>query len=268
MKKIILLCMSVMMTVFIVACDVSNIQPNSDIGDLNAMDHYETNPNQSGQHEEQIHVGTPLFQNKEFFNIDELIAWIQTEDIENFQDGRYNNGISSLRDRGKVLIPYFANLNMPSPRIEVFPDSFHPDGSTVIGFYYYVGEETIVIPIEEMKSSSLERALNEGMDAYLKVQYGIENAVSPIITMEIETNEVRASIFSNEHTITNGSHFRNGRTWEVSYAIVEDIDSTGRSVNWAILLTDDFEIRMIQSNDNLSEDYLNNLSLHTITINN
>ena len=95
MKKIFAVCIVATFLACISACGYSGNHVDGNNGDVDAMDYNGTNSNQSShQHEERIHAGTPLYQNMEFFNVDELIAWIQTEDIENFQEGRYNNGIS------------------------------------------------------------------------------------------------------------------------------------------------------------------------------
>ena len=273
MKKILSVLIIALLVVGITGCAGDSILPSgNNVGDEDAMNQNEISSGSIGQDKGQIHSGTPLYQNKEFFNIEDLIEWIQTEDIENFQDGRYKNGILSLRNRGEVLFPSFHDPNMPSPRIEIFPDNFHPDGHTVIGFFYYIGDEMIVIPVKEMNSSHLNLAISEGIGGYLTAQYGVEYARSPIFQAEIEINEIAASEISEislERTEIRGSaNNRNETAQEISYAMTRTSGAIGSGVDWAIFLADEFEVRIIQHNDEWNSRYLNELSLHTITLNN
>jgi len=73
---------------------------------------------------------------------------------------------------------------------------------------------------------------------------------------------------SENNVATNERHSRNERRQNISYAMVETIDSADTNIEWAILLADEFEVRVIQHNDEWNEDYLNNLSFSIITLSN
>ena len=93
-------------------------------------------------------AGTPK-PNPEFTNDKELKEWIKNVSIEDFEGGQYSKGLSSLRDCGKLLMPYFKDIDEFLLRIEIFPDTFHPSGKTAMGFYYYMRTKTVLVWVNE-----------------------------------------------------------------------------------------------------------------------
>ena len=108
MKKIIV-CSIVLLVIGGILFSHDNIYQQNKMNSLQALIY----------NEKSINYGPPLYENKDFLSIDELIEWIETENIETFQDGRYKNTISLLREQGEILIPSFTDVNMPSRIIEL-----------------------------------------------------------------------------------------------------------------------------------------------------
>ena len=68
-------------------------QKNENTGDVSMVTQNDINANSS----------IPKYQTIRFDNVSDLIEWIKNGEIENFQEGRYKNGISLLREHGKIL---------------------------------------------------------------------------------------------------------------------------------------------------------------------
>lgn len=104
-------------------------------------------------------------------SVEKLIHFIQTVDIDNFQDGAYKNGISSLRENGELLVPSYAEGLVENGMIEVLHDRTSPDGLTTIGYAFYSTLPTILIYIKEV-NPVYEHLIDEGLISYLTAQYG------------------------------------------------------------------------------------------------
>ena len=106
-------------------------------------------------------------------NIDDLISWIQTEDIETFQQGAYQGGISSLRAKGELLVPSYEDASIEFRFIEVLHDQTTTDGLTGMLYYFYPNDRmavnTILIKEINPENASL---LEEGLSEYFTAQYG------------------------------------------------------------------------------------------------
>jgi len=253
MKNMLLLCITAFLLTCFTACTNYDHEVKT-TGDVSTM--VQNTPKLDQQKENTNSNSSPKYQTKEFFNVDDLIDWIQTEDIENFQEGRYKNGISSLRKCGKILIPSFDDPDMPSPRIEVMPDNFYPDGYTVIAFFYYLKEKNIVIFVKEMNSSFTKQAETGGISGYLAAQYGTDYAKSPVYKTTIETDDLKI----------NGRLSVEKNKQEISYSIVVDSKTSSNEIAQAYFLSNGFEIKVMQPNNNWEDKYLNDLCLETLTV--
>lgn len=104
-------------------------------------------------------------------DVEKLIHFIQTVDVDNFQDGAYKNGISLLREKGELLVPSYAEGLVENGMIEVLHDRTSPDGFTTIGYTFYSTLPTILIYIKEV-NPVYEHLIDEGLVSYLTAQYG------------------------------------------------------------------------------------------------
>lgn len=210
--------------------------------------------------------GNPIaptkYQNKEFTNVDELVEWIQTEDVENFQEGRYKNGISLLRSNNKILIPSFSDPNMPSPRIEVMPDNFYPDGHTVIGYFYYLPEKTVVIFVKGMNKTYAVQA-EEGVSDYLAAQYDAKYAQKPVLETIVDTKELKINSFNAE-----GRSSAKKIEEVIPYVKSVDSETSSEEIAQAFFLYDGFEVKLMQPNKKWDDLYLGDLCLEAVTLGN
>ena len=106
-------------------------------------------------------------------SVEKLIHWIQTVDIDNFQDGAYKNGISLLRENGELLVPSYAEGLVENGMIEVLHDRTSPDGYAMMIYYYYPigGTSPIKITIKQINQKNAY-LLEEGLSNYFAAQYG------------------------------------------------------------------------------------------------
>ena len=104
-------------------------------------------------------------------NVEKLIHFIQTVDVDNLQNGAYKNGISSLRAKGEVLVPSYPEGMMESGMVEVLQDYKSPDGYTCMSYAFYSTLPTILIYIKEV-NPVYEHLIDEGLISYLTAQYG------------------------------------------------------------------------------------------------
>ena len=192
--------------------------------------------------------GTPRYQTAMFYNNNDLIEWLQTENVEDFQEGRYKNGISSWRDVGKVLIPSFENLDMYLNRIEVFLDG-------VIGFYYFTEDRRIAVTVVKIDDRYAEQAEKVDIAEYAVSKYGNAYANAPVIQME---TDVKYQSSGEE------------KMQEISYVYATATDASGNPIDGAIFLIDGFEIRISQKYNNQEQKqdkkYINDLCLKIIPI--
>ena len=80
---------------------------------------------------------------KDVFSVDELIEWLETEDIRAYS-GQYRDGILSLRKRGEVLLLAAPMINQMS-RIEILPDKYLFLDDNIILRFYLPGDFSVLI---------------------------------------------------------------------------------------------------------------------------
>lgn len=200
----------------------------------------------------------PEYQTLMFSNAEDLIGWIETMDAENFQIehsrkatiGRYYNGISSLRELGKILIPSFEGSDMRFIRIEVFPDTHNSSGHTIIGFYYSAGDRSVSVTVVEMDYRYADIAEKEGIGGYAAAKYSKIFADATVIQTEKEVKYPSIGIVEKQ---------------VISYAFATSTGTTEYPMDSAFFLIDGFEVKVSQnykSNEQKwDEKYINDLSV-------
>ena len=254
MKKILSICIALMLC----ACAIAYALDS----DFKNMDKTAQNGINSGENVKEVDMA-PKYTDKRFEKVDELIEWIQTEDIDTFQDGRYQTGISALRENGEILIPSYEDSDMSLEFIEVLPDDTHPDGNTPIVFHYTSGNnEKIMIVTKEINKAYVNQA-QQGVTNYFSAQYGNAN----------NNKEVHETTIKQKNSSTGTAERRNAQTssqrveQDVSYLMIESSDGSSSSVNQATFLANDFEVHVNQQNNNWREEYLTDLCLESVPIN-
>ena len=78
---------------------------------------------------------------KSFYSVDSLIEWIQATDLETFQDGRFNDKVALLRDKGELLVPSFID-DVPQFSHGWFePDNSPSNGCLAIEYCFRFNDE-------------------------------------------------------------------------------------------------------------------------------
>lgn len=95
--------------------------------------------------------------------VEDLMNWITTEDIENAWKGDYAQ-VTSLRERGEILVPSYESEDITFQKIEVLPLYDNPRRTTM-RYIFHVGDDVLQIEICEIKSSSAH-LLEDGLMEY------------------------------------------------------------------------------------------------------
>lgn len=125
-------------------------------------------------------LSPPEYPTKMFDNVNALVAWIQSEKLDSFQEGRYKNGISSLRNLGKVLSLSYASPDITMRFIEALYDDFDSNNRTVMAYYFYTETQRVVIFVKQMNASYAAQA-KEGPNSYFAAQYGSQFKNLPVL---------------------------------------------------------------------------------------
>ena len=113
-------------------------------------------------------LSPPKYPTPRFDNVNDLIEWVNNEDIENFQEGRYQKVITSLRESGELFIPYYVDDLLQLRDIEVLTEK-HFSGFTSIIYRFGIVEWFVMTSNNTMEQSTEEWALN-----YMRNHFGSE----------------------------------------------------------------------------------------------
>lgn len=232
--------------------------------DSNIKNMDKTAQNETNSEQNVKEVGSaPKYTDKRFEKVDDLVEWIQTEDIDAFQDGRYQKGISALRENGEILVPSYDNSDISLQFIEVLPDSTHQDGNTPIVFHYTSGDnEKIMVVTKEINKTYVNQA-QQGISSYFSAQYGNANTNKSVHETTIKQKSNPAGTAERRNAQTSSQRVEQN----VSYLMIESTDGSSSSVNQATFLANDFEVHVTQQNNNWNEEYLTDLCLESVSIN-
>ena len=198
----------------------------------------------------------PLYQTVQFSNVEDLIEWINNEDIENFQEGWYKNGIFSLRKRDELLAPSFMGEAQSLHSIEVLHDNMGAGRTTILYGLRSAQEEWVGVSIIEINPDKAH-LLEEGLLSY----WGDRDDGTVIDGVVYET--------------TIGS----GEQDPISYIILEipqqtwnlettktDIGNVEDGSKVVFFIKDGFEVRVVQDWKSFNIDFIKNLHLELIPL--
>ena len=195
----------------------------------------------------------PQYSPPRFQNVEELVEWIETEDAENFQSGRYRDCLLVARDRGEIFLPVSNDPSVRMTRIQVLHQSIRTtDGNMLISF--------------EFGSPALGQVLASanGINPRFAAIYEAEGIEGFFMT--IRDGVVSGNYLVSERIIA----FRNSDTGElvernVPYVINYGI---GRDGQLAIIffIVDGIEFR-IQHTHGLADKFINSLMWDRVAIN-
>ena len=179
-------------------------------------------------------AGTPLYRNPRFYTIEDLIKWIETEDAENFQDGRFRNCLLSIRVKEVVYVPSFDDSNITLSHVEVLPshasrgELIH-DGKMMMLFVYSVhsSNRQIFVRVSEVNPIRINLYETEGIGGYLRVVRSEREGRAPILQREIS---VRDSSVGEINKI------------EISYSLLDSLNAPERPIASVIFILDGFEL--------------------------
>jgi hypothetical protein len=182
------------------------------------------------------------YEQPRFTNIEELIEWVETVDATNFQSGRFENGLLSIRGSGEIFIPSFNDSSIELVSLVAIPTA------TGMTMHYRFPTPSGQIHVNVVALTPQRAVIYQ--------QEGI---------LSLFTREDRVSQLSE--TIVNT---RNPYTDDLLAQRMESvfIDESDFSVPNVImhLIKDGFQISL-QTNNPLAVAYFNSLVLETVVIN-
>lgn len=253
-KKILSVCIALMLCACAIAYALDSDSKNMDKTAQNGINS-EQNVKEVGS--------APKYTDKRFEKVDDLVEWIQTEDIDTFQEGRYQKGISSLRENGEILVPSYEGSDMTLQFIEVLPDESYPDGCTAIVFHYYNSNSEKVMVITKELNKVYTNQAQQGVSSYFTAQYGNTNTNKSVHETTIKQKSNPTGTAEKKNAQTSSQRVEQ----DVSYLMIESSDGSSSSVNQATFLANDFEVHVTQHNNNWKEEYLTDLCLESVSIN-
>ena len=182
--------------------------------------------------------GRPEYLQVTVASVAELLEFIRTENVDTFQGGRYQRGITALRERGSVFIPSFERPNGEIRGTTLVQDDalFNEGEYTILVHFFWIDEERVVVEIRKANENLLDE-LNGNISEYVVAQHGSNDIITT-------TSQTTVTIYGEERTVE----------------IVAVTPSSGTS-RWAIFIVDGFEIAVIQDQDSWSDEHLHNLQL-------
>ena len=179
-------------------------------------------------------ASTPIYQAPRFHTVEQLVEWLETTDAENFQSGRFQNCLLSLRNHGNVFIPSFGDLTLSLSFIDVLPthasrgELIH-DGKMVILFVYSApgSNRQLFVRVAEMNPLRINAYEAGGILEYL--------------------SEVRGEIDENTSVFQRTIPLREQATGEIieqqiSYSLLDFLDSITNPIASTVFIIDGFEL--------------------------
>jgi len=166
----------------------------------------------------------------------DLLEWIRATDLETFQRGRYQKGISPFVERGYMLIPSFENSNTVLREVVIMPDRHtrYDDTSSTIYHIYERNDEIIAISFVEANVN----LINE-----------VGGDIRPYATHYFADEMISGETFEIMMII-------NGVEELVTYVTVTHPRGTSK---WAIFIVSNFEVSIFQDQNYWSHAHLQDL---------
>jgi len=167
-----------------------------------------------------------------FYSIEELIDWIEMEDADLYQDGRFRESLLSIRNQGELFIPFFDDPNVTLVYIEVVGAHRQGDFMTLHAIYSTPSSQ-IVVRIRSMNPLHVDVYESEGISGYFA-------------TTRIE----RADNFQTLERAITTKDIATGDVFEhiISYAFVDALDSVTFPVAFTVFIVNGFELGVTYHN--------------------
>jgi len=180
-----------------------------------------------------IAASTPRYSAPIFYNMEDLIEWLETTDAETFQGGRYHNCLLSFRSRGKFFLPSVSNPDLVLRRIEVLPThssrGLIHDGMMSLLIVYYDADlnRQLTILVNEINPIRIDAYIADGILGYMR--------------------EVRPSRSETDVIMERETKMKDQNTGElvsrrISYSLRDLLDSPTNPIASAIFIVDGFEL--------------------------
>jgi len=202
-----------------------------------------------------VALAPPLYETMRFTNAEDFIEWINTEDVENFQDGWYKDGISSLRKRGELLAPSYTGKTQSLQSIEVLHDQMGAGRTTILYGLRSSQEEWFGVSIIEINPDRIH-LLEEGLLSY----WGERNDGSVNDGVIYETTIGADGQESISYIIIEIPQ----QTWNPDVSITTGSIEDGSKI--VFFIKDGFEVRVNQYWKDFNISNINNLCLDLIPL--
>ncbi|MCL2201932.1 MAG: hypothetical protein FWB75_08195, partial [Oscillospiraceae bacterium] len=174
-------------------------------------------------------AGAPIYRDPVFYSVDDLITWIETEDAENFQEGRFRNCLLSIRERGEVIIPTFSSPNVTFEAFEVLAPrasrgELRHEGYMLIFAIYSTPTGQIIARTRGMNPALTEVYERVGVSGYF--------TATPSGARQENFQILERTILVGD-AITDTTEERH-----ISYVFVDNLDTSG--VAFAVFILDKF----------------------------
>ena len=195
---------------------------------------------------------TPHYPPHTFSDINELIAWIKTNDAADYQDGRFKASVSSLKALGIMLFPSYVNSDIELRFAEILPDSYNQTGHATVVFYYFLDNKRVVIEVKPINEAYAKQANEGDIHGYMVAQYGHRFEDATEYSTEIK--------IKNELISENGSQY-------IQYikATIES-ELSGNSRNQIAFLSNGFEVSIFQQSDLDDNLFIDKIFLELISL--
>ena len=202
-----------------------------------------------------VAASLPLYHAPRFQSIESLVEWIETEDAENFQSGRYRDCLLTARNRGEIFFPYSSDSVVRMTQISALPHfasrgEFVHDGSMYILFGFSSPDtDEILISVNAINPSLTSIYETEGIGGFFR-------ASRETIYGSYQISERRITI-RDSHT---GGLEERTVSYVLNYGIGVDTQFSA-----IIFVVDGVEFRQQFSNE-LALEFINNLTWDTASI--
>ena len=200
-----------------------------------------------------INASTPEYFSPRFQSVEDLVEWIETEDAENFQSGRYRDCLLASRSRGEIFFPYFDFPDVRMTQIVVSPQGARVDAGNMLIFIEFASlvVDRVTATVNEIKPELVDAYEAEGIYGFFR---------------SIRGGVVFGEYLISERTMT----FRDLNTGELVERNVPYIVNSGLSPDGEGILTifvvDGMEFRINYTNE-LAVEFINSLTWDRVAIN-
>jgi len=196
----------------------------------------------------------PQYSPPRFQNVEDLVEWIETEDAENFQSGRYSACLLLARSRGEIFFPLSNDSNVIRTRIDVLPQTNRTENAGNMLILAEFGSHAvgqILVTINKINSRLTEIYETEGIEYFfLAIREGVVSGNYLVLERMITVRDSSTGELTEQ---------------KVPYVLNYGLGAEGQSTT-IIFVVDGVEFR-IQYRNELAVDFINSLTWDRVAIN-